>query len=110
MAESILGIKRTKRCGEFNESDIGKVVCAMGWVQKCRNKGGLIFIDLRDRTGIIQIVFDEKTCDKSKAHRCYNSSHCLIVSISYRFMRKVEQEKLRRGVRGSYRKIIFTIN
>ena len=65
MAESILGIKRTKRCGEFNESDIGKVVCAMGWVQKCRNKGGLIFIDLRDRTGIIQIVFDEKTCDKN---------------------------------------------
>ena len=65
MAESILGLKRTKRCGEFNEFDIGKEVCAMGWVQKCRNKGGLIFIDLRDRTGIIQIVFDEKTCDKN---------------------------------------------
>ena len=64
MAESILGIKRTKRCGEFNESDIGKEVSAMGWVQKCRNKGGLIFINLRDRTDIIQIVFDEKTCDK----------------------------------------------
>lgn len=72
MAESILGIKRTKRCGEFTESDIGKEVCAMGWVQKCRNKGSLIFIDLRDRSGIIQVVLDENVINKEMFEKCSN--------------------------------------
>ena len=65
MAESIKGLKRTKRCAEFNESDIGKEVVVMGWVQRSRNKGGLIFLDVRDRSGIVQVVFDEKTCDSN---------------------------------------------
>ena len=53
--------KRTKYCGEFTAADIGKRVCAMGWVQRQRDLGSLIFIDLRDRTGIVQLAFDDKT-------------------------------------------------
>lgn len=53
--------KRTKYCGEFTSADIGKRVCAMGWVQRQRDLGSLIFIDLRDRTGIVQLAFDDKT-------------------------------------------------
>ena len=59
MAESIQGLKRTMRCGEVKESDIGRVVTLMGWVQKRRNLGSLIFVDLRDRSGLMQIIFDE---------------------------------------------------
>ena len=53
------GLKRTARCAELNESNIGQVVTVMGWVQKNRNKGGICFVDLRDRSGILQIIFEE---------------------------------------------------
>ncbi len=53
--------KRTKYCGEFRDGDIGKEVCAMGWVQRQRDLGSLIFIDLRDRSGIVQLAFDDST-------------------------------------------------
>ncbi len=53
--------RRTKYCGEFTESDVGQRVCACGWVQRIRDLGSLIFIDLRDRTGIIQLAFDDAT-------------------------------------------------
>ena len=59
MAESMKGLKRTCRCAELNETNVGQTVTVMGWVAKNRNKGGIIFIDLRDRSGILQIVFDE---------------------------------------------------
>ena len=62
MAESMRGLHRTARCGELGEEYIGKTVCMMGWVQKSRNKGGLIFTDLRDRSGILQILFEENEC------------------------------------------------
>jgi len=61
MGESIFGLKRTHRCAEIGVSDIGKTVTVMGWVNKRRNLGGLLFIDLRDRSGIIQIVFNNET-------------------------------------------------
>ena len=64
MAESMQGLHRTARCAELGESYIGKTVCMMGWVQKSRNKGGLIFTDLRDRSGILQILFEEEECGK----------------------------------------------
>lgn len=59
MAESMQGLKRTHRCTEVSDKNIGEVVTLMGWVQKSRNKGGIIFTDLRDRSGIIQIIFEE---------------------------------------------------
>ena len=59
MAESMRGMKRTCRCAELNESNIGEEVTVMGWVQKQRNKGGIIFVDMRDRSGILQIIFED---------------------------------------------------
>ena len=53
--------KRTHYCGDIRESDIGNDVCVMGWVQRQRDLGALIFIDLRDRTGIVQLAFDSET-------------------------------------------------
>ncbi len=63
MAESMKGLHRTQRCGELSTANIGETVTIMGWVQKMRNKGSLVFVDVRDRSGIIQVVFDEGTVD-----------------------------------------------
>ena len=60
MAESMKGLKRSHRCTEVSNANLGETVTVMGWVQKRRNLGSLIFVDLRDRSGILQIVFDEK--------------------------------------------------
>ncbi|MEF9939614.1 MAG: aspartate--tRNA ligase [Clostridium sp.] len=62
MAESMAGLKRTNRCTELSTSNIGEIVTVMGWVQKSRNKGGIIFVDLRDRSGLLQIIFEESDC------------------------------------------------
>ena len=61
MAESMKGLHRSHRCTEVSSANIGESVTVMGWVQKRRNLGSLIFIDLRDRSGILQIVFDENS-------------------------------------------------
>ena len=58
MPESMKGLKRTHRCTEVSKQTIGETVTVMGWVQKRRNLGSLIFVDLRDRSGLLQIVFD----------------------------------------------------
>ena len=63
MAESMQGLKRTHRCGELSVANVGETVTIMGWVQKNRNKGGLVFTDVRDRSGIIQVVCEEGTTD-----------------------------------------------
>ena len=59
MSESMKGLKRTHRCAELDSANVGKIVTVMGWVQKSRNKGGIIFVDLRDRSGLLQIIFEE---------------------------------------------------
>lgn len=62
MAESMMGLKRSHRCTELSTVNIGENVTVMGWVQKSRNKGGIIFVDLRDRSGLLQIIFEEADC------------------------------------------------
>lgn len=82
MAENMLGLKRTNRCALFTTKDIGKEITIMGWVQKSRNKGGLIFIDVRDVSGIIQVIFEESVCGKeifAKAGTLKNE-YCLAVT------------------------------
>ena len=64
MAESMQGLHRSNRCTEVNNTMIGNTVTVMGWVQKSRNKGGIIFVDLRDRSGILQVIFEEANCGK----------------------------------------------
>ena len=63
MAESMKGLKRSHRCAEVTKADIGSTVTLMGWVQKSRNKGGIVFVDLRDRSGIIQVIFENGEID-----------------------------------------------
>ena len=62
MAESMQGLHRSHRCTEVNNTMTGNTVTVMGWVQKSRNKGGIIFVDLRDRSGILQVIFEEAKC------------------------------------------------
>ena len=64
MAESMNGLKRTHRCTEVTKAEIGSTVTLMGWVQKSRNKGGIVFVDLRDRSGIMQIIFENGDIDE----------------------------------------------
>ena len=59
MAEAMTGLHRSHRCTEVTNDMVGQKVTLMGWVQKRRNLGSLIFVDLRDRSGLMQIVFDE---------------------------------------------------
>lgn len=65
MAESMKGLKRTHRCAELSEVNAGETATVMGWVQKNRNKGGLVFVDVRDRSGLIQVVFEEGKTDEA---------------------------------------------
>lgn len=59
MAESMKGLHRSHRCTEVSNKNIGETVTIMGWVQKSRNKGGIIFVDVRDRSGLLQVIFEE---------------------------------------------------
>lgn len=61
MADTMQGLKRTHYCGEVTEAAVGSEVVVSGWVQRARNLGNLIFIDLRDRSGVVQLAFGDKT-------------------------------------------------
>ena len=63
MAESMKGLHRTCRCAEVTEDRIGSEITLMGWVAKARNKGGIVFVDLRDRSGIMQLIFENGSID-----------------------------------------------
>ena len=65
MAETMKGLKRTNRCAELSVANVGQTVTVMGWVQKSRNKGGIIFVDLRDRSGLLQIIFEGTDIDEA---------------------------------------------
>ena len=64
MAESMKGLHRTCRCAEVTKEMTGSKVTLMGWVQKARNKGGIVFVDLRDRSGIMQLIFENGSIDQ----------------------------------------------
>jgi aspartyl-tRNA synthetase len=64
MSESIQGLKRTHRCTEISAQNVGQTITVMGWAQKRRDLGGVIFVDLRDRSGIVQIVFNTSVCEE----------------------------------------------
>ena len=64
MAEFMGKLRRTDYCGTLRADSVGKEVVVMGWVQRRRNLGSLIFVDLRDRSGLLQIVFDDTTSDE----------------------------------------------
>lgn len=84
MAESMLGLKRSHRCTELGTSDIGRNVTVMGWVQKSRNKGGIIFVDLRDRSGILQIIFEEGDCGEENFAKAMKLHSEYVVAVTGR--------------------------
>lgn len=82
MAESMKGLKRTHRCGELSRANVGETVTVMGWVQKQRNKGGLIFVDLRDRAGILQVIFEESDCGKENFEKAEKLRSEFVVAVT----------------------------
>ena len=81
MADTMQGIKRSSYCGDLRIENAGEIACVCGWVQKQRNKGALIFIDLRDRTGIVQLVFDENT-DKAVFEKAASCRSEFVLAVS----------------------------
>ncbi len=81
MAESMKGLKRTHRCGELSAANVGETVTVMGWVQKQRNKGGIIFVDLRDRAGLLQVIFEESDCGKENFEKAEKLRSEFVVAV-----------------------------
>jgi aspartyl-tRNA synthetase len=81
MAESMRGLKRSCRCAELREEHIGQQVTVMGWVQKTRNTGGLIFADLRDRSGLLQINFQEEKLGKEQFEKAYKLRSEFVIAV-----------------------------
>ncbi len=79
MGESIHGLTRSHRCAELTSKNIGETVTVMGWVQKQRNLGSLVFVDLRDRTGIVQLVFTDKDGEMFDKAKTIRSEYVLAV-------------------------------
>ncbi|MCR4807306.1 MAG: aspartate--tRNA ligase [Lachnospiraceae bacterium] len=81
MAESMMGLKRTHRCTEVTEANIGQTVTVMGWVQRSRNKGGIIFTDLRDRSGILQVIFEDKDIGEEGFDKAYKLRSEFVIAV-----------------------------
>jgi len=81
MAESMKGLKRSNRCTELSTENIGQEVTVMGWVQKRRNLGSLIFVDLRDRSGLLQIIFDENDIGKEGFEKSYGLRNEFVIAV-----------------------------
>jgi aspartyl-tRNA synthetase len=79
MGESIYGLKRSHKCTELSTANIGETVTVMGWVQKQRNLGSLVFVDLRDRSGIVQLVFTDKDGEMFEKAKTIRSEFVLAV-------------------------------
>lgn len=81
MSESMMGLKRSHRCAELSSKNLNEEVTVMGWVQKSRNKGGIIFVDLRDRSGLLQIIFEESDCGSDNFHKAEKLRSEFVVAI-----------------------------
>ncbi len=81
MAETMRGLKRSHRCTEVSAANVGEKVTVMGWVQRRRNLGSLIFVDLRDRTGLLQIVFDETKVGKVGFDGAYTLRNEFVIAV-----------------------------
>ncbi|MBR5156773.1 MAG: aspartate--tRNA ligase [Clostridia bacterium] len=79
--ETIKGLKRTRLCGEFTVADVGSTVTVMGWTQSYRNLGGVIFIDLRDRSGILQVVFNGED-DREMFDKAYTIRNEFVLAVT----------------------------
>ena len=82
MSESMEGLRRSFRCAEVSTDNIGETVTLMGWVQKRRNLGTIIFVDLRDRSGLVQVLFDETTLDKDTFEKAYSIRNEFVLAVT----------------------------
>ena len=82
MAESMQGLKRSHRCAELSRQQLGEQVTVMGWVQKTRNTGGLIFVDLRDRSGLLQVTFSSEKVSEEVFHKAYRLRSEFVVAVT----------------------------
>ncbi len=82
MAESMQGLKRSHRCAELGKGNLGEQVTVMGWVQKTRNKGGLIFADLRDRSGLLQITFNSDKLSEEIFSQAYKLRSEFVIAVT----------------------------
>lgn len=97
MAQSMSGLKRTNLCGELRLSDVGKKVTVMGWIQRQRDLGNLIFIDLRDKSGILQLAFSDET-DRGVFETAKNcKSEYVVAATGEVFERKSKNEDIATG-------------
>ncbi len=81
MAESMSGLRRSHRCTEVANAQLGEVVTLMGWVNKRRNLGSLIFVDLRDRSGLVQLLFDEDNIGKEGFEKAYTLRNEFVIAV-----------------------------
>lgn len=82
MAESMQGLKRSHRCAELSKKNLGETVTVMGWVQKTRNTGGLIFADLRDRSGLLQITFNSDKLSEETFNKAYKLRSEFVIAVT----------------------------
>ena len=88
MGESMQGLHRSHRCTEVSNQNIGETVTVMGWVQTRRNLGALIFVDLRDRSGILQIIFDENIIGKEGFDKAYTLRNEFVIAVSGKIQKR----------------------
>ncbi len=79
--ETLEGMKRTHHCGELRKSDVGKEVVLCGWVSRRRDHGGLIFVDMRDRSGLVQVVYDESEMNEGTFHKAESLRSEFVIAV-----------------------------
>ncbi|MCI5567252.1 MAG: aspartate--tRNA ligase [Veillonellaceae bacterium] len=79
--ETLEGMKRTHHCGELRKSDVGKEVVLCGWVSRRRDHGGLIFVDMRDRSGLVQVVYDESEMNEGTFHKAESLRNEFVIAV-----------------------------